>query len=133
MKLSNSLQSLAIFAVLTSAFVLGPIVADENTARANQPGGSGSVHLFVTPPPPPAPTTTQLQTQINNLTKTVQDLQAAFNSHCHKMSGLTYITYTTGVNVLPGPGGGNDYYFVVTPQTGAGSFGWQNTGKPLSC
>jgi hypothetical protein len=133
MKSSNALQSLAIFAVLTAVFALGPIVADENVARANQPGGSGTVHLLMTPAPPPAPTTTQLQTQINDLAKTVKELQIAYNSHCHKMSGLNYITYTTGVNTLPGPGGGNQYYFVVTPQSGAGSYGWQKTDGPSSC
>lgn len=133
MKSSNALQSLAIFAVLTAVFALGPIVADENAARANQPGGS-TIHTVITPPPPPpGPSTAQLQTEINDLTKTVNDLKTAYNSHCHKMSGLNYITYTTGVDTLPGPGGGNEYYFVVTPQSGAGSYGWQKTGGPSSC
>lgn len=138
MKRSNALQSLAIFAALTAAFALGPIVADENAARANQPGGSPTYQTVITPPP--GPSTTQLQTEINgltksvnDLTKTVDDLKTAYNSHCHKMAGLNYITYTAGGNVLPGPGGGNEYYFVVTPQSGAGSYGWQKTSGPSSC
>lgn len=137
MKSSNALQSLAIFAVLTAAFALGPIIADENVAHANQSGGGSTVHAVPTPVPgppgPSAPTRAQLQTEITNLTKTVNALKSAYNSHCHQMPGLDFVTYTAGSNVSPGPGGGNEFHFVVTPQKGAGSYGWRKTSGPSSC
>jgi hypothetical protein len=136
MKGTNALQSLAIFAVLTAAFALGPIIADENIAHASQPVGSGVHPAFTplpTPPGPAGPTRAQLQTEINNLTKTVNSLKAAYNSHCHQMPGLNFVTYTAGSNVSPGPGGGNEYHFVVTPSAGAGSYGWRKTSGPSSC
>jgi hypothetical protein len=129
MKSSNALQSLAIFAVLTAAFALGPIIADQNAVRADQPGGNG-IHMVYTPPP--GPTSAQLQTEIDNLTKTVKNLQTAYNSHCHKMSGLAYVTNTVPPNLFPGSST-TQYYFVATPQSGAGSNNWQKTGGPLAC
>ena len=129
MRSSNALLSLATFAVLTSAFILGPIIADQNEVRADQPGGNG-LHMVYTPPP--APSTAQLQTEIDNLTKTVKGLQTAYTSHCHKMSGLTYVTNTTSLNIVPG-NNMTQYYFVATPQSGAGSYGWQKTSGPLAC
>ncbi len=129
MKRSNALQSLAIFAVLTAVFALGPIIADQSAVRADLPGGN-NIHQVYTPPP--APSTAQLQTEIDNLTKTVKDLQTAYNSHCHKMSGITYVSNTIPPDIAPGSRTGQ-YYFVVTPQSGAGSFGWQKTAGPSSC
>jgi hypothetical protein len=129
MRSSNALLSLAAFAVLTSAFILGPIIADQNQVRADQPGGN-NIHMVYTPPP--GPTIAQLQTEIDNLTKTVKGLQTAYASHCHKMSGLNYVSNTIPPNIVPGSNT-TQYYFVATPQSGAGSYGWQKTSGPISC
>jgi hypothetical protein len=129
MRSSNPLQSLAIFAVLTAVFALGPIIADQNAVRADQPGGN-NIHMVYTPPPPPS--TAQLQTEIDSLTKTVKDLQIAYASHCHKMTGLAYVSQTVPPNIRPGTNT-TQYYFVATRSSGAGSGGWQKTGGPLAC
>jgi hypothetical protein len=129
MRSSNALLSLAIFAVLTSAFILGPIIADQNEVRADQPGGN-NIHMVYTPPP--APSTAQLQTEIDSLTKTVKGLQIAYASHCHKMTGLAYVSQTVPPNIRPGTNT-TQYYFVATLSSGAGSGGWQKTGGPLAC
>lgn len=134
MKSSNALQSLAIFAVLTAAFALGPIIAEENAARAAQPVSSTTHTLFTPGPPgPSAPTRAQLQTEIQNLTKTVNALKTAYNSHCHQLPGVDFVTGTAPQDVSPAPGGGNEFHFVVTPQKGAGSYGWRKTSGPSSC
>lgn len=136
MRGSNALQSLAIFAVLTAAFAFGPIIADENVAHAAQSGGGGPVHMVTpapSPPGPSAPTRAQLQTEINNLTKTVNALKTAYNSHCHTMPGINYVTYTAGSSTEPGPGGGTADWFVVTSRSGASSYGWRKTSGPSSC
>ncbi len=129
MKRFSALQALSIFAVLTATFALGPIIADQNAVRADQPGANGLHPIYTAPP---GPSTAQLQTEIDTLTKTVKDLQTAYNSHCHKMPGLVYVTNTVPPNVWPG-GSTTQYYFVATPQSGASSKGWQKTGGPTGC